>query len=135
MRELASKPTFQSAALPFLLRFCHSPSLAKAAIALSLAQSPDGKVDAVVVLELGAEAHVIRADVVEVSDAAAILEGDDLEGRLGPVPVATHLPQDLQGMMAQDITDLGTASLSHLRTMLPETSSCPQPAQRPIHAN
>ena len=27
-----------------------------------------------------------------------------------------------------------TASLSHLRTMLPESSSCPQPALRPIHA-
>ena len=27
-----------------------------------------------------------------------------------------------------------TASLSHLRTMLPESSSCPQPAQRPNHA-
>ena len=27
-----------------------------------------------------------------------------------------------------------TASLSHLRTMLPEISSCPQPAQRPNHA-
>ena len=29
---------------------------------------------------------------------------------------------------------LHTASLSHLRTMLPESSSCPQPAQRPNHA-
>ena len=28
----------------------------------------------------------------------------------------------------------GTASLSHLRTMLPESSSCSQPAQRPNHA-
>ena len=27
-----------------------------------------------------------------------------------------------------------TASLSHLRIMLPESSSCPQPAKRPIHA-
>ena len=27
-----------------------------------------------------------------------------------------------------------TASLSHLRTMLPESSSCPQPAQWPNHA-
>ena len=27
-----------------------------------------------------------------------------------------------------------TGSLSHLRTMLPESSSCPQPAQRPNHA-
>ena len=29
---------------------------------------------------------------------------------------------------------LSTASLSHLRTMLPESSSCHQPAQRPNHA-
>ena len=29
---------------------------------------------------------------------------------------------------------LFTASLSHLRTMLPESSSCPQPAQWPNHA-
>ena len=28
----------------------------------------------------------------------------------------------------------GTASLSHLRTMLPKSSSCPKPAQRPNHA-
>ena len=27
-----------------------------------------------------------------------------------------------------------TASLSHLRTMLPKSSSCPKPAQRPNHA-
>ena len=27
-----------------------------------------------------------------------------------------------------------TASLNHLRTMLPESSSCPQPTKRPIHA-
>ena len=27
-----------------------------------------------------------------------------------------------------------TGSLSHMRTMLPESSSCPQPAQRPYHA-
>ena len=27
-----------------------------------------------------------------------------------------------------------TASLSHLRSMLPESSSCPQPAQQPNHA-
>ena len=27
-----------------------------------------------------------------------------------------------------------TASLSHLRKMLPKSSSCPKPAQRPNHA-
>ena len=30
--------------------------------------------------------------------------------------------------------DPSTASLCHLRTMLPESSSCPQPAQQPNHA-
>ena len=35
----------------------------------------------------------------------------------------------------EPITNLQhTASLSHLRTMLPDSSSCPQPAQRPNHA-
>ena len=29
---------------------------------------------------------------------------------------------------------LNTGSLSHLRTMLPESSSCPKPAQLPNHA-
>ena len=34
----------------------------------------------------------------------------------------------------RNVASWGTGSLSHLRAMLPESSSCPQPAQRPNHA-
>ena len=45
-----------------------------------------------------------------------------------PPNVSPHLPGALG--LAFHIT----GSLSHLMTMLPESSSCPQPAQRPNHA-
>ena len=38
------------------------------------------------------------------------------------------------GGKGQNTQMTSTASLSHLRTMLPKSSSCPQPAQRPNHA-
>lgn len=62
----------------------------------SLAQSPDGEVDAVVIL-LGAKTHVVLDDVVEVGHSAAVFERHDLGVGEGPVPVAAHLPQNLHG--------------------------------------
>ena len=46
-------------------------------------------------------------------------------------PITTLVPSFSTSMMC---TSSSTGSLSHLRTMLPESSSCPQPAQRPNHA-
>ena len=48
----------------------------------------------------------------------------------------THLWHPFIGWKIPNIAvfPLRTASLSHLRTMLPESSSCSKPAQRPIHA-
>ena len=52
--------------------------------------------------------------------------------------VAYHFRLSLPAAFTQPRTRIifqpSIGSLSHLRTMLPESSSCPQPAQRPNHA-
>ena len=48
--------------------------------------------------------------------------------------VGPRLRECCKQRQAKVVSKSSTASLSHMRTMLPESSSCPQPAQRPNHA-